>query len=192
MLRKRRRDQLYHRGLYPLRLRDRRETSHHSRTTAQERVLERARCPTFKGRNAQHLPEVPPYPHTDEDLEETSQPTPAISATPAPVGNETSKDLPHVEKVERYCYVHEPSLEHPPTLGNKQNGQNPLRESEPYVETRSARRVVRIRAPREVRREEDEAHLRSMLDRLSILEAIAEAREPIDSNDQLQQRILED
>ena len=31
-----------------------------------------------------------------------------------------------------------------------------------------------------------------MIDRLTTLEAIAEAREPIDSNDQLQQRILED
>ena len=31
-----------------------------------------------------------------------------------------------------------------------------------------------------------------MLDRLTTLESIAEARGPIDSNDQLQQRILED
>ena len=60
------------------------------------------------------------------------------------------------------------------------------------VETRPAQRAVRVRAPGEARREEDEAHLRSMLDRLKTLEAIAEAREPIDSNDQLQKRILED
>ena len=45
MLSKGRRDQLYHRGLYPLRLRDRLKTSHQSRTPGQERVVQRARCP---------------------------------------------------------------------------------------------------------------------------------------------------
>ena len=43
-----------------------------------------------------------------------------------------------------------------------------------------------------MRREEEEAHLRSMLDSLTTLEAIVESREPINSNDQLQERILED
>ena len=60
------------------------------------------------------------------------------------------------------------------------------------METRPEQRAVRVRASGETRREEDEAHLRSMLDRLTTLEAVAEAREPIDSNDQLQKRILED
>ena len=78
------------------------------------------------------------------------------------------------------------------SLGNKQSEQNRLHETDPPVETRPAQRAVRVRAPGETRREEDEAHLRSMLDRLTTLEAIAEAREPIDSNGQLQQRILED
>ena len=66
-----------------------------------------------------------------------------------------------------------------------------LAKPTPAVETRSARRAVRVRAPGKVRREDDEAHLRSILDRLTLLEAIAEAREPIYSNDQLQERILE-
>ena len=86
----------------------------------------------------------------------------------------------------------DPSLEHPPTLGNTQSEQNILHETDPFVETRPAQRAVRVREPGETRREEDEAHLRSVLDRLTTLEAIAEAREAINSNDQLQQRILDD
>ena len=95
--------------------------------------------------------------------------------------------------VEETCRsVQEPLLEHLQTLGTKKDGQNRLLEAEPPVETQAARRAVRVRAPVEVRREEEEAHLRSMLDRLTTLEAIAEARELINRNDQLQQRILED
>ena len=88
--------------------------------------------------------------------------------------------------------VQEPLLEQLQTLETKQDGQNHLREAEPPVETQAARREVRVRAPGEVRREEKESHICSMLDRLTTLESIEEAREPINPNYQLQQRILEE
>ena len=172
----------------PLPPRQARNVSSQLNTRSRTRSRTGSLPPLSKELNAQHHPEVPPYPHPDEDLEETPQPTPVASATPVPVDNETSKDLRHVEIVETSRFNQEPSL-HPPTLGNKQNR---LYETEPPVETRPAQRAVRARAPGDTRREEDEAHLRSMLDRLTTLEAVAEARDPIDSNDQLQKRILED
>ena len=55
--------------------------------------------------------------------------------------------------------VQEPLLEQLQTLETKQDGQNRLREAEPPVETQSARRAVRVWAPGEVRREEEEDHL---------------------------------
>ena len=140
----------------PLPPRQARNVSLQPNTPSQPNTRSRTRSrtgslpPLSKERNAQHLPEVPPYPHPDEDLEDTPQSTPVASATPVSVDNEISKEPRHVEK------------------------------------------TVRIRASGETHREEDEAHLRSMLDRLTTLEAIAEAREPTDFNDQLQKRILED
>ena len=140
----------------PLPPRQARNVSLQPNTPSQPNTRSRTRSrtgslpPLSKERNAQHLPEVPPYPHPDEDLEDTPQSTPVASATPVSVDNEISKEPRHVEK------------------------------------------AVRIRASGETHREEDEAHLRSMLDRLTTLEAIAEAREPTDFNDQLQKRILED
>ena len=72
--------------------------------------------------------------------------------------------------------VQEPLLEHLQELVTKQNGQNELHEADHPVETQAAHHTVRVRPPREVRREEEEAYLRSMINRLTTLEAIAEAR----------------
>ena len=49
--------------------------------------------------------------------------------------------------------VQEPLPEHLKTLGTKQNEQNRLLEAETPVETQSARRAVRVRAPGEGRGE---------------------------------------
>ena len=112
----------------PLPSRKARNVSSQLSTRSRTRSRTGSLPPLSKERNAQHLPEVPPYPHPDEDLEETPQPTPIASATPVPVDNEISKDLRHVEMVETCRSDQEPSLEHPPTLGNKQNR---LHETDP-------------------------------------------------------------
>ena len=60
------------------------------------------------------------------------------------------------------------------------------------MDTQPAHRAARVLALGEVKREEEEARLRSIIDHLTILVARAGEREPQNSNNQLQHRILED